>query len=146
MSETISGDGPYEFDKPIAEVTDVRDTDDGIEIDYRSAETGKFVSEAYAAEHPDTTVRETTDEENDAKMDAEVKTFDDLKRVRLSRRRVVMKRHPEQKTGDYVYFEADTDDEPAIRTDGYYMTVENWEAFGSPEHITVGVVNGDILN
>jgi hypothetical protein len=32
---------------------------------YRSAITGRYVTEAYAREHPDTTVAETTDREAD---------------------------------------------------------------------------------
>jgi len=109
------------------------------DVDFRSAETGQFVTEKFAEENPDTTVRELDEDEvNDAKMDAEVKTFADLKRVRLSRKRTVM--HFASVDGDNVYFSADDN------MSSYYMDKSDWEAFGSPEAVTVGVVNGDILN
>jgi hypothetical protein len=147
MSETIDGNGPYGFDKGKESDEKGFFVEPGGEgdVNYRSAETGQFVSEETAEANPDTTVREVDeDEENDAKMDAEIKTFDDLKKARLSRKRTVMTLNEEMDPGSGVPF-------CSFREDGsidacYFMPSIDWEGFGKPQKITVGVVNGDILN
>lgn len=64
--------------------------------------------------------------------------------MQISKHRIVMDLHTDQHTKDFVYFEAEKVDEE--RTDGYYMTRELFEDFGSPETITVSVEPGDLLN
>lgn len=62
----------------------------------------------------------------------------------LIEREVVLHKHPLQQSPHFVYFEAKKDD--AERTDGYYMTLQQWEDFGKPEVITITAKAGDKLN
>lgn len=69
--------------------------------------------------------------------------MEELKQIRLSRKRTVMK-FVENDT-EYAYF-SDVNEDTGVHQTAYTMSKYDFEAFGSPEFITVGVVNGDILN
>lgn len=56
----------------------------------------------------------------------------------MIRRQLHMHRHEDQQSENYVYFELKS--EEGERTDGYYMTKQQYEDFGEPEDITVTVV------
>lgn len=140
--ETIDGGAPYEFDKSEGDVN------------YRSAETGRFVSEEEAEAHPETTVKETVDptpEEMDAMVDKAVSLIHESRGVnpkgsptKLNKRSLVMSLHDDQHTDNYAYFEHQYDE--LVRTDGYYMPLEIWDDFGRPDVITVVVYPKDMLN
>jgi hypothetical protein len=61
----------------------------------------------------------------------------------IIKREVIMEKHAYQQSPNFVYFEAQADDEE--RTDGYYMTLDRWDDMNRPETITVTVVPGDTL-
>lgn len=67
----------------------------------------------------------------------------ELKQIRLSRKRTVMKFV--EKDDEYAYF-SDVNEDTGVHQTAYTMSMYDYEAFGYPEAITVGVVNGDILN
>lgn len=71
--------------------------------------------------------------------------MEDLKKIRLSRKRTVMTLDTDLEPVDgFASFTAKDDD--GLITSSYLMSEMDYEAFGSPEIITVGIVTGDILN
>jgi hypothetical protein len=64
--------------------------------------------------------------------------------IRLSKRAAIMHKHEIQCSENYVYFELKPEDNE--RTDGYYMTKQDWEDFDQPSVLTVVVKPGDRLN
>jgi hypothetical protein len=119
--ETIDGGAPYEFD-PIKDYGRVP-PEEG-DVNYRSAETGQFVSEEEAEAHPDTTVAEK-------------------KPAVLAKTRKVMDIHIEA-SDIFIGFVA-KDDDGIIRS-SYLMPRDEWDDFGQPDVITVAVVPRDLLN
>jgi hypothetical protein len=76
--------------------------------------------------------------------------MEELKQIRLSRKRTVMKLQGDLSEDpsegfSHVSFISTNDDDNSVESE-YLMLVSDWEAFGKPTVITVGVVNGDILN
>lgn len=126
VSETIDGDAPYQFDSSSTEETLTVPAEEG-DVNYRSAETGQFVSEEEAEAHPATTVSEK-------------------KTAVLGKTRVVMERMVgDIDTGHGEGFAAYSDDDGTVAA-SYWMSQADWEAFGQPDVITVAVVPRDILN
>lgn len=64
--------------------------------------------------------------------------------IRLTKRAAIMHKHVEQASENFVYFELKPED--GERTDGYYMTWQDWEDFDRPSVLTVIVKPGDRLN
>lgn len=119
--ETIDGGAPYEFD-------------DAKHDPNQKDEHEDMVGEVSA---------DPAFEEKDA-IEIDGLPFEELKQARLNRKRTVMDLLDHQ-DNLYAYFAA-VDEETGRHTSSYAMTIDDWEAFGKPEKITVGVVNGDILN
>lgn len=63
----------------------------------------------------------------------------------IIKREVVMVRHPDQQSKNFVYFEAEADEE-LHRSDGYYMTNDMYELMERPDIITITIEPGDTLN
>lgn len=68
----------------------------------------------------------------------EVKTFEELKKIRTQRRRVVMNQDPTFEMDGTVHF--------SNGRNGLYLEKDYWENLGSPTVVTVGVVTGNILD
>lgn len=146
--ETIDGGAPYEpYKETPGENNLVKESDEkGFfvepggegDVNYRSAETGQFVSEEEAEASPETTVKETSIHE----VRGVNKTGSDRK---LNKRSVLMNLHGEQRTDEFAYFEH-FDEDLGGRQDGYYMPLELWHDLGMPDLITVVVYPRDMLN
>lgn len=141
--ETIDGAGPFEFDKPVEIEGDVN---------YRSAETGQFVSEEEAEAHPDTTVKEHVDptpEEMDEMVDKAVSLVTEKQGVnpkgspnKLNKRSLVLNlEHGDELSAYFVHM-----DEDGKVSDSLYMLLDTWEDFGRPDTLTIVVYPRDILN
>lgn len=154
--ETIDGGGPYEFDKALEETqTEYREAldrlDDG-NVNYRSAETGQFVSEEEAEAHPETTVKETVDptpEEMDAMVDKAVALVTEHQGVnpkgnptKLNKRSVLL--NLVDGDNDFATFAHLNED--GSHSDIYKMTLDMWDDFGRPDTITLVAYPRDILN
>lgn len=76
--------------------------------------------------------------------DPETMPIEELKKIRLQRKRTVLQLQGPS-GDDKVYF-ADVDEETQKNNIEYHMLYQDWVALGEPPVITVGVVNGDIFN
>lgn len=129
MGETISGDAPYEFD------------DAGHDVNYRSAETGQFVSEEEAEAHPETTVKETRPAPITETLGVNPKGH----KAKLNKRSILLNLAEQQHDPtEYAWFvHLDEDGQPM---DGMNMPIALWDDFGQPDTITVVVYPRDMLN
>jgi hypothetical protein len=116
----------------------------GGEGDVPTERSGEFPKFDDAGHDPN--VQEVPAEEADAEeADIADVPMEELKQVRLQRRRVVMKFDEDlEPVEGFIAFTAKDDD--GLITASYLMAEADFKDFGRPDVITVGVVTGDILN
>lgn len=140
-AETIDGGGPYVFDP-------AKNTDEHEDM---VGDAGADPAFEQALEETQTEYREALDRLDDSPAETPIEDvpMEELKKIRLSRKRAVMELEgdPNEEPTDgteFVSFVAKDDD--GLIVGSYIMSQLDWDGFGRPSKITVGVVSGDILN